>query len=66
MPALNHPDYQNELKRLNLTIEYVKKYKEIMKKQKINIDKAVDYGKSHYNSDNVEQFNELVDRKSVV
>jgi DNA helicase II / ATP-dependent DNA helicase PcrA len=60
MSVLNHPDYENELKRLNYTINYVNNYNNRIISEKERIDKEVDYGLSHYNSDNAEQFNDLI------
>lgn len=60
MSALNHPDYENESKRLSLTIDYLKHFDEIINKRKKQIDEYLDYSKTHYNSDNSEQFNELI------
>ncbi|MFD3155979.1 RNA polymerase recycling motor HelD [Haloimpatiens sp. FM7330] len=60
MSAYDHPNYQEELERLNNTISYLENYNEKFLNRKSSIDEAVDYGKSHYNSDNAEQFNELV------
>lgn len=65
MPACEHPDYKNECKKLDTTINYLKNFDEIINKQKNRIDKAVEYSTSHYNSDNVEQFNELVINESL-
>lgn len=60
MSAYNHPNYKEEVQRLNYTLDYLNKYNKNISSQKITIDNAVEYGKSHYNSDNAEQFGELV------
>jgi DNA helicase-2/ATP-dependent DNA helicase PcrA len=60
MSALNHPDYKSELQKLNYTINYVSSYNNRILTEKVRIDKEVDYGLSHYNSDNAEQFNDLI------
>lgn len=60
MSALNHPDYKSELQKLNYTINYVSSYNNRILTEKERIDKEVDYGLSHYNSDNAEQFNDLI------
>jgi len=60
MPACNHADYKEELEKLNYTKNYLREYNHKVISHKQRIDKEVDYGKSHYNSDNAEQFNELV------
>ncbi|MDP4089656.1 MAG: RNA polymerase recycling motor HelD, partial [Bacillota bacterium] len=60
MPALNHPDYQSEMQKLNYILQYLKEYNLQILRQKGNIDKEVEYGIRHYNSDNAEQFNDLI------
>jgi DNA helicase II / ATP-dependent DNA helicase PcrA len=60
MTALNHPDYSTEFGKLNYILDYMKRYNDRVTSQKNRIDKEVDYGKRHYNSDNAEQFNELI------
>lgn len=60
MTALNHQDYNKELYNLNIVMEYLKAYRERILQQKTRIDKDVDYGVRHFNSDNAEQFNELI------
>jgi DNA helicase II / ATP-dependent DNA helicase PcrA len=65
MSALNHPDYEAELEKLDYTIQYVKNYNSRILSEKARIDKEVDYGIKHYNSDNAEQFNDLVINKTL-
>lgn len=60
MSILNHPEYKKELSKLNYTISYLKNYYDQIIKNKTRIDSEVDYGISHFNSDNAEQFNELI------
>lgn len=60
MTATDHPHYSIELKKLNFILDYLKKYNFKIDKQKQRIDKEVDYGTRHYNSDNAEQFNSLI------
>lgn len=60
MPACNHASYNEELEKLDYTKNYLRNYNEKILGHKLKIDKEVDYGKSHYNSDNAEQFNELI------
>lgn len=66
MSALSHPDYNMEIERLSYTLEYLKNYNKNVQGEKHRIDKEVEYGLSHYNSDNAEQFNELVINKSIM
>ena len=65
MTALNHRDYNNELENLHTVMDYLKAYREKILKQKLRIDKDVDYGIRHFNSDNAEQFNELIINTSI-
>jgi DNA helicase-2/ATP-dependent DNA helicase PcrA len=60
MSALNHPDYNDELKNLSYTLKYINGYNEKVQKEKSKIDKEVEYSIRHYNSDNAEQYNELL------
>ncbi|MDT8717196.1 AAA family ATPase [Clostridium sp. 19966] len=60
MPACNHPHYSKELKKLNFILEYLEEYNKRIDIQKRKVDKEVDYGTRHYNSDNAEQFNSLI------
>jgi DNA helicase-2/ATP-dependent DNA helicase PcrA len=60
MAANIHPDYKIEEDYLNYTLGYVKSYHERIFTEKLRIDKEVDYGVRHYNSDNAEQFNDLI------
>lgn len=65
MSAYSHPEYNTEIERLAYTLEYLKNYNENVLREKLRIDKEVEYGLSHYNSDNAEQFNELVINKNI-
>ncbi len=60
MPAVNHPDYNNELEKLDYTLKYIKNYNKNIINEKSKIDKEVEYSVQHYNSDNAEQYNELL------
>lgn len=60
MSALNHPDYENEQEYLNYTLQYARNYNNRILSEKERIAKDVDYGVKHYNSDNAEQFNDLI------
>ncbi|WP_017416911.1 RNA polymerase recycling motor HelD [Clostridium tunisiense] len=65
MSAHSHPEYKSEVERLAYTLEYLKNYNSSVLKEKLRIDREVEYGLSHYNSDNAEQFNELVINKNI-
>lgn len=60
MSASDHPDYVTEINRLSYTLNYLTKYNKSVTQNKAKIDKAVDYSITHYNSDNAEQYNELL------
>jgi DNA helicase-2/ATP-dependent DNA helicase PcrA len=59
MAGTEHPDYEKEIQRLELTLKYLKNYNKKVLAHKNKVDTEVEYGLSHYNSDNTEQFNEL-------
>ena len=60
MSAINHPEYQREVKRLDYTMDFLENYNSRILEEKLKIDREVDYSVQHYNSDNAEQFNELL------
>jgi DNA helicase II / ATP-dependent DNA helicase PcrA len=60
MSAVEHQDFEKEQNTLNYILKYVKSNYERIMGEKLKIDKDVDYGLRHYNSDNAEQFNELI------
>lgn len=60
MSANNHPEYDLEKTRLDYTVDFAKNYNERIHKEKLRLDKEVEYGITHYNSDNAEQFNDLI------
>lgn len=65
MSIKNHVDYKKELTNLNYTIDYMKTFYNQTLKTQAFIDSQVEYGISHYNSDNAEQFNDLVINSSL-
>jgi len=60
MSAKNHPDYHEELERCNYTLRYINSTLEetIVKKQ--NLDKQIERLKKHYNSDNSQDYIDLI------
>ncbi|ADL53720.1 RNA polymerase recycling motor HelD [Clostridium cellulovorans] len=60
MSAIKHPDYTQEIEKLEYILDYMRNYNEGITKIKEKIDKEVNYGLTHYNSDNAEQFNDLI------
>ncbi|WP_027633687.1 RNA polymerase recycling motor HelD [Clostridium hydrogeniformans] len=65
MSVLDHPDYNKEVEKLNYTLEYMKIYNKRVFEEKLRVDEDVEYGLKHYNSDNAEQFNELIINKVI-
>lgn len=65
MSAFNHPEYDSEIKRLSYTLNYLKNYNQKIGNEKSELDKKVEYSITHYNSDNAEQFNELLINTSI-
>ena len=63
MAAIEHPDYNEELTRLNYTLEYLNSYNSNIKNEKERVDKEVSYGWKNFNMDNPDQFNALVTNK---
>lgn len=60
MPLENNPDYQNEEKRLKYTIEYLYSYYERISSKKKRLDNELDSNTKHYNSDNSQQYIDLI------
>lgn len=60
MSAKDHPSYSEEIKWLDFTLDYLKGYYKTIAKEKLRLDNEVEYGLRHYNSDNAEQFNDLI------
>lgn len=60
MSAKNHPEYKEEVSRLDYTMEFLENYNSRIINEKLKIDREVEYSVQHYNSDNAEQFNELL------
>lgn len=60
MPAEKHPAYREELERLKYTLGYVEKSLEGMTRKKDVLDGDVAKGKKHFNSDNSQQYIELM------
>jgi len=60
MTTINHPNYSQELKRLNYTLSYLKNYHETLLSKKCKIDNAIDFDTKHFNSDNSQQYIDLI------
>jgi len=60
MTTINHPNYSHELERLNYTLSYLKNYHDALLSKKFNIDKAIDFDTKHFNSDNSQQYIDLI------
>jgi DNA helicase-2/ATP-dependent DNA helicase PcrA len=66
MSELRHPDYSSEAEKLEYILNYMKRYNKRVTDEKSRIDKEVDYGVRHYNSDNAEQFNDLIINSTIL
>jgi len=60
MPAANHPAYKEELERCNYTLQYVDKSLEATIAKKNRIDKDLDRVKRHFNSDNSQNYIDMI------
>lgn len=60
MPAKNHPAYKEELKRLEYTLDYVEENLKTMTVRKSTLDKDIDQGKRHYNSESSQAYIDLM------
>jgi DNA helicase II / ATP-dependent DNA helicase PcrA len=60
MSALDHPDYKIESAQLKYILDYIKKYNQNFLQNKLKIDTALEYGFSHFDPDNREQYNEIM------
>lgn len=56
MPAVNHPDYREEIERLKYTLKYVEKSIDFSSREKQKIDDAVTSGKRHFNSNDSQNY----------
>ncbi|MDR1558284.1 MAG: AAA family ATPase [Clostridiales bacterium] len=54
-----HTDWAEENERLRGILDFLREYKSIMTRKKLEVDELVDYSLKHFNSDNTEQFTEL-------
>ncbi|MDF2521266.1 MAG: helicase [Clostridia bacterium] len=60
MPAKNHPAYKEELKRLEYTLDYVEENLKTMTMRKSTLDKDIEQGKRHYNSESSQAYIDLM------
>ncbi len=60
MPAANHPAYKEELGRCRYTLDYVAKTLEAALMNKEQLDSKVEGMKKHYNSDNSQNYIDLM------
>lgn len=60
MSAKDHPAYKEELQRLKYTLDYVEKNLETMTARKNVLDKNVEQGKKHFNSESSQAYIDLM------
>lgn len=60
MPAMDHPDYQEEKKNLQYTKKYVENALQKTIEEKESIDQKVDYGFKHVNADGSQDYIDLL------
>lgn len=60
MPAKKHPDYKNELKRLNYTLEYVDKSYEKTLSDKKTVDEKISSSRRQLGADNSQSYIDLM------
>ena len=56
MPAVNHPDYREELERCRYTLKYVEKSLESTISRKSRIDKDLEKVRKHFNAENSQDY----------
>lgn len=60
MPLKDNPDYENEEGRLKYTIEYLYSYYNRIASKKKRLDNELESNTKHYNSDNSQQYIDLI------
>jgi len=60
MPAVDHPDYKEELDRCNYTLQYVEKSLESTLSKKSRIDSELEWTLKHFNSDNSQHYIDII------
>jgi DNA helicase-2/ATP-dependent DNA helicase PcrA len=60
MPAINHPDYKEELERCKYTLGYVNKSLEVTLSKKGNVDSALERARKHFNSENSQDYIDII------
>jgi DNA helicase-2/ATP-dependent DNA helicase PcrA len=60
MPAINHPDYKEELARCNYTLGYVEKSLEGTLKKKGRVDNDLDKSRRHFNAENSQDYIDII------
>jgi len=60
MPAVNHPDYKEELDRCNYTLQYVEKSLESTLSKKSKVDSALEWTFKHFSSDNSQHYIDII------
>jgi DNA helicase-2/ATP-dependent DNA helicase PcrA len=60
MPAINHPDYKEELERCNYTLGYVNKSLESTLQKKGNVDSTLERARKHFNAENSQDYIDII------
>ncbi len=60
MPAIKHPDYNEELARCNYTLGYVEKSLESTLKKKSRVDSDLDKARRHFNAENSQDYIDII------
>lgn len=60
MPAMNHPDYGEELNRCKYTLGYVEKSLETTLSKKGRIDSDLDKVRKHFNAENSQDYIDII------
>lgn len=60
MPAVNHPDYREELDRCNYTLKYVEKCLESTLAKKSRVDSELEWTMKHFSSDNSQHYIDIM------
>lgn len=60
MPAINHPDYKEELERCNYTLEYVNKSLETTLYKKGTVDSTLERARKHFNAESSQDYIDII------
>ncbi len=60
MPAINHPDYKEELERCKKTLGYVNKSLEVTLSKKSSVDNSLERARRHFNAENSQDYIDII------